>query len=53
MNRGPKRIFYFLVVDENFFLTTGRQLTVEENGYALVFFPCYGFRSRDLLPAAL
>jgi len=27
----------------------GRQLTVDENGYAPVFFPCYCFRSRDLL----
>jgi hypothetical protein len=37
--KGPTRILYLLVVDENayeLFLKKCRQLTVDENGYALL-----------------
>jgi hypothetical protein len=44
-----KGYFTFRSWTKTDFLTTSRQLTVDKNGYAPVFFPCYCFISRDLL----
>ena len=47
--KGYFTFWWWTKTNLNFFLSTGRQLTVYEKGYVIVFFPCNRFRSRDLL----